>query len=201
MTGRPGRRAVLLDRDGTLLDQDGYLGDPAGVRLLPGAAAALAALGAAGWERVVVTNQSGVARGLFSGEQYRRVEDAVLAAVRAAGGDLEGTFACFHLPAGTVPAFAVACDCRKPAPGLLLRAARERGLDLAGSVAVGDAPRDLEAARAAGCGLAVLVRTGKGRAAEAEVRDRGLADAVLDDLAALPPWLAARAGTLDRAPG
>lgn len=188
------RRAVFLDRDGTILDQDGYLGDPAGVRLMPGAADALAALGEAGWLRLVVTNQSGLARGLFTAVDYAAVEASVLAAVRRAGADLEGTWTCPHLPDGSVPGYAVPCDCRKPAPGLLLRAAAERSVDLAASVMVGDSPRDLAAGRAAGCGRCVLVRTGKGAASEAEVKAAALADGVLDSLAALPAWLAAAGG-------
>ena len=93
-----GRRAVFLDRDGTLLTTDQHLGDPGLVALVPGAAAALRALGERGWLRVVVSNQSGVARRLFTEEQYRLVEAAFLAEVRRAGGDLEAILVC--QPAG-----------------------------------------------------------------------------------------------------
>jgi D-glycero-D-manno-heptose 1,7-bisphosphate phosphatase len=186
------KRAVFLDRDGTLIDCDGYLGDPAGVRLLPGAAAAMGALGRAGWERVVVSNQSGVARGFFTEEQYRAVEDAVLAAIRADGGDLEEVFVCHHHPAAAVPRWAIECECRKPRPGLLLRAAASRGIDLKASVMVGDALRDLEAGRAAGVGACVLVRTGKGGDTEAVARSLGLLDAALHSVADLPAWLESR---------
>ncbi len=186
------RRAVLLDRDGTLLATDDFLGDPAGVVLVPGAGEALARLGTIGYQRIVASNQSGVARGLFTEEDHGRVEAAVLAAVRAAGGDLEASYACFHLPEAADPRYAKECDCRKPRPGLLVRAARERGITLTRSVVVGDAIRDLEAGRAAGCGLCVLVRTGKGAASEAEALARGLADGVVDSLADLPGWLAER---------
>jgi D-glycero-D-manno-heptose 1,7-bisphosphate phosphatase len=187
VSGAP-RRAVLLDRDGTLLETDDYLCDPAGVRLVEGAAAALGRLADAGWSCVVVTNQSGIARGLVTEADYARVEKAVDAAVRTGGGSLAGSYACFHLPEGTVRRWAKGCDCRKPKPGLLLRAARELGLDLARSICVGDAPRDLEAGRAAGVGACVLVRTGKGRASEAAVAAAGLADGVIDSLADLPAW-------------
>lgn len=187
-----GKRAVLLDRDGTILDQDGYLGDPAGVRLLPGAAAALKALAAAGWERIVVSNQSGVARGLFTVEQYARVEEAVRAALRGEGADLDAVYVCHHLPGAPDLRWSVACDCRKPRPGLLLRAAAERGIDLARSVLVGDAARDIEAGRAAGAAASVLVRTGKGRATERLLAGDAAPDAVLDSLADLPAWLAVR---------
>jgi len=187
MRGRP---AVFLDRDGTLIDQDGYLGDPAGVVPFPGAAEAMRLFAEKGWQRLVVTNQSGVARGLFTVEQYRRVEQAVAAAV----GEPEGSFACFHLPpddGGTVAPWNTACTCRKPGPGLLLRAAEERGVDLARSVLLGDDLRDLAAARAAGV-EPVLVRTGKGRANEARLAEHGLGgvqvvDGVLDYARLLTP--------------
>jgi D-glycero-D-manno-heptose 1,7-bisphosphate phosphatase len=186
------RKAVFLDRDGTLIEGDGYLGDPAGVRLLPGVAEALGKLGRAGWLRVVVSNQSGVARGLFSEEQYRAVEAAVLAAVRAAGGDIDAVFVCHHLPEAAVPRWALVCECRKPRPGLLLRAAAEKGIDLKASVMVGDALRDLEAGRAAGAGACVLVRTGKGRDTEPVAMSLGLADAAIHSVADLPAWLESR---------
>jgi D-glycero-D-manno-heptose 1,7-bisphosphate phosphatase len=186
------RKAVFLDRDGTLVDCDGYLGDPAGVRLLPGAAEALGAIGRAGWLRIVVSNQSGVARGLFTEEQYRRVEGAVLAAVRAGGGDLDAVLVCHHLPGASDPRWAAVCECRKPRPGLLLRAAAERGIDLGASVMVGDALRDLEAGRAAGVGACVLVRTGKGGDTEPVARSLGLLDAAVHSVADLPAWLESR---------
>lgn len=186
------RKAVFLDRDGTLIDCDGYLGDPAGVRLLPGAAEALGRVGRAGWLRVIVSNQSGVARGIFTEEQYARVEAAVVAAVRTEGGDVDAVYVCHHLPGASDLRWGLVCECRKPRPGLLLRAAAEHGIDLAASVMVGDALRDLEAGRAAGVGACVLVRTGKGADSESVARSLGLADATLHSLADLPAWLEAR---------
>jgi D-glycero-D-manno-heptose 1,7-bisphosphate phosphatase len=193
VSGAP-RRAAFLDRDGTLLATDEHLGDPARVALVPGAAGALARLGRAGLLRVVVSNQSGVARGLFDEARYRLVEEAFLAALRREGGDVDAVYVCHHLPGAAVPRWAEDCDCRKPKPGMILRAAAEHGIDLARSVVVGDAPRDLEAGRAAGAGSCVLVRTGKGRASEAAARKVGLADAVLDSVAELPEWLEGRGG-------
>ena len=186
----PARRAVFLDRDGTLLATDDHLGDPGLVALVPGAAAALKALGDAGWARIVVSNQSGVARRLFTEEQYRLVEAAFLGAIRAAGGDLEAILVCHHLPEAADTRWAKDCDCRKPRPGMILRAAAEHGVDLRRSVLVGDALRDLDAGRNAGVGACVLVRTGKGRASEGMALGMGLADAVLDSVADLPARLA-----------
>lgn len=182
-------RAVFLDRDGTLLDNDDYLGDPAGVRLYPKVSAALREIGLLGWERIVVTNQSGVARGLFTEQDYRRVEAAFLEALEWEGGGAEAVYVCHHLPGAPVAKWAARCECRKPAPGLFLRAARERGIDLARSVSVGDMARDLEAGRAAGVGRNLLVRTGKGREEETSLVGAAAPDAVLDSVADLPAWL------------
>jgi D-glycero-D-manno-heptose 1,7-bisphosphate phosphatase len=187
-----GRRAVFLDRDGTLLATDQHLGDPGLVVLVPGAAAALRTLGERGWLRVVVSNQSGVARRLFTEEQYRLVEAAFLAEVRRAGGDLEAILVCHHLPEAADTRWAKDCDCRKPRPGMILRAAAEHGIEVGRSVMVGDSLRDLDAGRNAGVGACVLVRTGKGRASEGMALGMGLADGVLETVADLPAWLEAR---------
>lgn len=188
----PARRAVFLDRDGTLLRTDEHLGDPDRVVLVAGAAAALAALGKAGWLRIVVSNQSGVARRIFTEERYRDVEAAFLAALEKEGGGIEEVRVCHHLPDALDPRWAQDCDCRKPRPGMILAAAAAHGIDLPRSVVVGDALRDLEAGRNAGVGACVLVRTGKGRASESMALGRGLADGVVDSIADLPAWLEAR---------
>jgi len=191
VTGAPGR-AVFLDRDGTLLATDQHLGDPGLVALVPGAAEALGTLGEMGWLRIVVSNQSGVARRLFTEEQYRLVEAAFLSTLRRGGGDLEQILVCHHLPEAADTRWAKDCDCRKPRPGMILRAAAEHGVDLARSVMVGDALRDLDAGRNAKVGACVLVRTGKGRASESMAVGMRLADAVIDSIADLPKWLASR---------
>ena len=176
MSGRPG---VFLDRDGTLLDEDGYLGDPAGVRLFPGAAGAVAALNAAGLPVVVVTNQSGVARGLFSEADVDAVHARVAELLSAEGAHLDLVLYCPHHPREGEPPYRRACDCRKPAPGMYQAGARALGLDLARSAAVGDSERDLEGARRAGIGRLLLVATGKGRAADASLRAAGSRDHAL----------------------
>jgi D-glycero-D-manno-heptose 1,7-bisphosphate phosphatase len=185
----PARRAVFLDRDGTLLSTDSHLGDPGLVALVPGAADALRRIGEAGWLRVVVSNQSGVARRLFSEEQYRLVEAAFLERVRAEGGGIDAIYVCHHLPEAADTRYAAVCDCRKPRPGMILRAAAEHGIDVAASAMVGDSLRDLDAGRNARVGACVLVRTGKGRASESIARGLGTADAVIDSLRDLPAWL------------
>jgi D-glycero-D-manno-heptose 1,7-bisphosphate phosphatase len=142
---RNGRRpAVFLDRDGTLIEDVGYPRDPEAVRLLEGAPEALAALRRAGFALVVVSNQSGIGRGLVSQEEADAVHARFVAELRARGVELDDVRYCPHAPED-------ACACRKPAAGLLLDSARELGLDLDRSFMVGDKPTDVEAGRTAGC--------------------------------------------------
>jgi D-glycero-D-manno-heptose 1,7-bisphosphate phosphatase len=159
------RPAVFLDRDGTLIEDRHYLRDPDLVQLLPGAADAVRRLNAAAIPAVVVTNQSGIARGLLTEADYaataRRLDELL------AGEDarLDGHYHCPHLPGVTGP-----CDCRKPGPLLYERAARDLDLDLAASWWVGDRERDLEAADRFG-GRAILVLTGAGLEESRQPRD------------------------------
>lgn len=158
------RRAVFLDRDGTLIDEFGYLGDPDGVRLLPGAIHAVRRLNEAGWKAVVVTNQSGVARGLFDDAAVRAVHGRLEALLAAGGAHLDLVLYCPHHPGHGTGALRTRCACRKPEPGLLRTAAERLGLDLPACWTIGDSERDLEAGRRAGLAGGVLVETGKGAA-------------------------------------
>jgi len=135
---------VFLDRDGTLIRDTGYLDNVAGVQLLPGVGAALAALARAGFVLVVVTNQSGIGRGLIRTEVVEQQHDRLRELLRPAGVDLAAVEYCPHAPD-------TGCDCRKPLPGMLLRAACRLGIDLAASFMVGDKPADVGAGHAAGC--------------------------------------------------
>lgn len=181
---RARRGAVFLDRDGTLLDELGYLADPERVRLLPGAAAGVAALNRAGWPVVLVTNQSGIARGLLDEARLELVHRRLRERLAEGGAHLELLLHCPHHPEfPAADAQGGRCECRKPAPGLLLEAARRLDLDLERSWIVGDAERDLEAGRRAGVGGLLLVRTGKGRETEARLAPVLRARArVFDDL-------------------
>jgi D-glycero-D-manno-heptose 1,7-bisphosphate phosphatase len=159
------RGAVFLDRDGTLVEDPGYLHEPADVRLLPGVAEGLQRLAAAGWPLVLVSNQSGIARGLYGAEAFRAVNHRLeeLADVRFAG-----AYHCPHHPEFTGP-----CECRKPALKLFRQAARELGLDLAASWFVGNRRGDIEPARSLG-GRAILTRA-TARASDLEfARDTGI---------------------------
>lgn len=167
------RRAAFLDRDGTLIVEREYLSDPAGVELIPGSARALRELAGAGFALVVVTNQSGIARGRYDEDAFRRVQQRVEELFAAESVRFEAVHFCPHHPDITGP-----CDCRKPALGMYRRAARELGLDLARSVYVGDKVSDVEPALELG-GSGYLVRTGYGTR-EAERAPSGIV--VVDDL-------------------
>jgi D-glycero-D-manno-heptose 1,7-bisphosphate phosphatase len=156
------RPAVFIDRDGTLTEEVGYVNHPSRLRLLPRSAEAIRRLNQAGVAAVVATNQAGVARGYFSEGVLHAVNAALLGQLEEAGAHLDGLYVCPHHPSEGEPPYRAACDCRKPAPGLLLRAARELDLDLAASTMVGDKASDLEPARRVGA-RSVLVLTGYGR--------------------------------------
>jgi D-glycero-D-manno-heptose 1,7-bisphosphate phosphatase len=160
-----GRPAVFLDRDGTLIEDLHYLRDPDQVHLLPGAADAIRRLNAAAMPAVVVTNQSGIARGLVTEADYAATVRRLDELLAAAGARLDGHYHCPHLPEVTGP-----CDCRKPGPLLYQRAARDLDLDLSASWWVGDRERDLGAADRFG-GRAILVLTGAGLDESRQPRD------------------------------
>ncbi|MFN2564785.1 MAG: D-glycero-alpha-D-manno-heptose-1,7-bisphosphate 7-phosphatase [Gemmatimonadaceae bacterium] len=188
------RAAVFLDRDGTIIRDAHYVRDPADVRLLPGAAGAIARLNAAGVPTIVVTNQSGIARRLLSREDYDAVQGRVEALLAAKGGRLDAVYVCPHHPDFTGP-----CECRKPGTLLYRRAAADYGLDLARSTYVGDRWRDVAPALELG-GRGILVATSS--TPDADLR-RGQAEAeVVGSLEeAVELVLAARAsGLAPRAP-
>jgi D-glycero-D-manno-heptose 1,7-bisphosphate phosphatase len=156
------REAVFLDRDGTLIEEVNYLSAPEQVRLIPGAADAVRRINEAGVLVVVVTNQAGVARGYFPESRVADVHAHLSALLAERGAKIDAYYHCPHHPTEGVGAYRVACECRKPRPGLLLTAARELGIDLSRSWMIGDKLCDAKAGEAAGC-RALLVRTGHGR--------------------------------------
>ena len=156
--GGGGGPAVFLDKDGTLVEDVPYNVDPARMKLVSGASEALHRLHAAGFALVVVSNQSGVARGMFPVEALEPVRRRLDELFRLAGSCLSGFYFCPHLPDADDPRYGVVCECRKPAPGLLLQGAEDLGLDLRASWMVGDILDDVEAGNRAGC-RSVLVGT------------------------------------------
>jgi len=149
------RRAVFLDRDGTICEEMGYVNHIDRLRIFPFAADAIRQLNAADIPVIVVTNQSGVARNIFPESLVQQVHKKMVSELAAGGAWIDGIYFCPHKTED-------ACECRKPNPGLLERAAREHGLDLAASWVVGDRYADLEMAHTAG-GRGILVMTGYGR--------------------------------------
>lgn len=167
------RRAAFIDRDGTLIEECGDLGDPAGVALIPGAVDAVRRLQAAGLKVILVTNQSGIAKGLFGFEDYRAVHGRLEKLLAECGVRLDAAYMCPHHPD-----VGETCDCRKPAEGMYRRAEAELGVDLARSFYVGDRWRDVAVTEGVG-GMPFLVRTGAGGqgAPEGEARVDDLAEA------------------------
>jgi histidinol-phosphate phosphatase family protein len=149
-------RAVFLDKDGTLLEDVPYNVRPELMRLAPNSAEGLRRLHAANYRLVVISNQSGVARGFFEEAALGPVERRLREMLAEVGVPLAGFYYCPHHPEGSVAAYAVACACRKPAPGLIQRAACDLGLDLPASWFVGDILDDVEAGRRAGCRTVLL---------------------------------------------
>jgi D-glycero-D-manno-heptose 1,7-bisphosphate phosphatase len=170
-----GRRIAFVDRDGTIIVERNYLSDPQGVELIPGAAPALRRLAGAGWALVLVSNQSGIARGYFTDSQFRAVQQRVAELLAAEKVHLDAVYYCPHHPDFTGP-----CDCRKPGTALFRQAARELGLPLEGAAMIGDRLGDVLPALELG-GRGILVRTGYG-SREAQFAPAGIR--VAADLAA-----------------
>ena len=173
------RKAVFVDRDNTIIEDRAYSADPAGIVPLAGAIEAMRRLQDAGYLLVIVTNQSGVARGFFEEDALRAFNTQLLERLRDEGVTVAGLYYCPHYAAGAVARYAISCDCRKPAPGMLMQAAEEHGIDLAQSWMIGDKADDVGAGKAAGC-RTIRVHTGEAPAADDEEPDftaANLADA------------------------
>ncbi|PJC91368.1 D-glycero-beta-D-manno-heptose-1,7-bisphosphate 7-phosphatase [Aeromonas lusitana] len=165
--------AIFLDRDGVINEDTGYVSQVDDFHFLPGVIEALQLLKKKGYLLIVVTNQSGIARGYFSEDDFMNLTEWMDWSLADRDVDLDGIYFCPHHPDHGAP-----CDCRKPEPGMLLLAQQELGIDMARSYMVGDKPSDLKAALNARVGHKVMVRTGK------PVTDAGiaLADTIYDDL-------------------
>ena len=155
MTSVP--RAVFLDRDGVLNADRGHVSRPEDFEWMPGVMHALRALKRAGWALVVTTNQSGIARGLYGPAEYENLTAWMHSELAHHAITLDGVYHCPHLPDAPLAAWRRQCDCRKPAPGMLRRAARDLRLDLSACVMVGDKPSDILAGRAAGVAACIRI--------------------------------------------
>lgn len=184
------RRAVFLDRDGTVNEEVGYVCDPAQFRLYPFAAQAVRLINEAGWLAIIVTNQAGIARGLFDETFLARIHEQMKVELARAGAGVDAVYYCPHHPTEGEAPYRQACDCRKPRAGMMNQAAADLNIDLSASVVIGDRFRDLAMAQATGA-RSVLVLTGYGR--EEFERDAALwpqqPDHVADDLLEAVRWV------------
>lgn len=179
------RRAAFIDRDGVINEERGHVHRDEDFILLPGVVTGLLRLQQAGYALVVVTNQAGIAKGLYDEARYLDLSAHMRDLLAHEGVRLEGVYHCPHHPEGSVERYSRSCDCRKPQPGMLLRAAVELDLALPASVLVGDKASDIDAGRAAGVGRCVLVRSGHA----VSQADMQAADACLPDLAEAAHWI------------
>lgn len=186
-------RALFIDRDGTIAVEKYYVSDPDKIELIPGVAQALRRAREAGFKLVVVSNQSGVARGHFGIDAVERTNARLKELLLREGAEIDLMLYCPHHCLGVVPEYSFACNCRKPATGMPERAAIELGIDLRQSYVIGDKIDDINMATVLGCSAA-LVRTGYGaRSAvrlEHSIRPNGLA--VCDDLSRAIDWILTR---------
>ena len=187
----PKQPAAFLDRDGTLNVDVGYPDSLEKIVLIPGAVEAVQLLNRAGYAVVVVSNQSGVARGYFDEARVQAINRGVAEMFAQAGARIDGFYYCPHLPEAAVARYRRACGCRKPEPGMLQKAVREMHLDLARSLIIGDKYSDIAAGKALGL-QAVLVRTGEGPRQHARYgADDAIPqpDYIADDVLAAVRWL------------
>jgi len=187
------RPAAFIDRDGTLIEDKHYLADPDKIVFVPGALEAVRKLKQAGCLIVVVSNQSGVARGFFPTTTVDRVHQRLTELMAAAGCAPDDIRFCPHLPDGDDPAYRGDCECRKPKPGMLEQAGRELHIDMKRSYMIGDKFSDIQCGRAAGT-AAILVRTGEGRQTENNLPSHPYLrpDAVADGVGAAAEFIVSR---------
>ena len=155
------KRAIFLDRDGTINEEVGYIEHLDRLRIIPEAYEAIRLINLSGFIAVVITNQAGIAKGLFNEDFVIKTNERLQEFLGQKGAAIDAFYFCPHHPTEGVPPYRMVCDCRKPAPGLFYQAARDMAIDLAASYMIGDRYRDMEAAHRAGV-KGVLVKTGYG---------------------------------------
>lgn len=180
--------AVFLDRDGTLLEEAGYLDRLERLVFFPYSVDAVRLLNRANFAVVVVTNQAGIARGIFKEAFVAEAHRHITARLSAGGARVDGFYYCPHHPEAVIEQYRKSCDCRKPEPGLLRQAAQDLDLALDRSFVVGDRWHDLEAGHRVGA-RGVLVRTGYGKTEEMAPRDRLAPAAIVDNLMEAVSWI------------
>jgi D-glycero-D-manno-heptose 1,7-bisphosphate phosphatase len=182
------KTAVFLDRDGTLVEEGGYIDRVDRLVFFPYSVDAIRLLNRSGRAVVVVTNQAGVARGIFEEPFVAEAHTHIAEQLAAGGARIDAFYYCPHHADGIVDPYRRACDCRKPQPGMLKQAAADLGIDLEQSFVVGDRWHDLEAGQAVGA-RGILVRTGYGRIDEASPKTAVRPAAVVDNLIGAVSWI------------
>jgi D-glycero-D-manno-heptose 1,7-bisphosphate phosphatase len=192
-------RAVFLDRDGTVIEEVGYLSDLKQLRLIPGAAASIKRLNEAGLKVVLVTNQSGVARGYFTEAFVSETHELLGKMLGLEDARLDGIYYCPHHPKAGDSPYMAACDCRKPGTGMLEQAARELGIDVKASFVVGDKWSDVELGQRAGA-HSILVRSGYAPDDPGNARPARLSDPefIAETLTEAADWIVRQAAKDER---
>ncbi len=175
------KKAVFLDRDDTIIKDKVYLSDPGEIEILPQAADSIRLLNEQDIPVIVITNQSGIARGLLTEKRLRIIHERLSSLLREQGARIDAIYYCPHHPEGTVERYAVSCSCRKPKPGMLLKAAKDFRLDLPSCFMIGDKPDDIEVIHNVG-GKGILVQTGKHH-------DHRRADFIAGDILQAAEWV------------
>lgn len=182
--------AVFLDRDGTINEEVGYLDREEKLKILPAAFEAVRLVNQNGFKAVVVSNQSGIARGLFTEDFVRTINNRIAAAMVENGAVIDRFYYCPHHPSEGLDPYRKICNCRKPEPGLLLQAAADLNLDLSGSYMIGDHLRDIETARRAGAkGILVMTGHGPDQLQSAEITSANRPDDIAPDILEAVRWI------------
>ena len=181
------QHVVFLDRDGVInRDSPDYIKSWSEFEFLPGSLEALKQLKLNGFPVIIITNQSVIHRKMVTKKDLDFIHDMMKEVVQSRGGDIKDIFYCPHIPEDR-------CDCRKPNPGLIYRAKKRYQIDLETSIMVGDSAKDIECARNAGCGSAILLKTGNGVTAENILKDKMIhPDVIVRDLLEAANWIIAR---------
>lgn len=180
-------KAVFLDRDGTIIEDTGYIRSPDQINFIPGSIEAIKMLKDAGYKIIVISNQSGVARGLLTEDMLQTIDKIIHRSILNGGGQIDGSYYCPHHPEIGVYPYKQVCECRKPHPGLVKKAVKEHHIDLSKSFMVGDHATDIETAKRAGISKSVFVLTGHGESEKANLKSQP--DYFAPNLLAAARWI------------
>jgi D-glycero-D-manno-heptose 1,7-bisphosphate phosphatase len=182
------KRAVFLDRDGTINEEVGHLGKIEKMIIYPDSSAAIRMLNEAGFKVVLITNQAGVARGYFDEDTVKKVNEHLMTELALDGAKIDAAYFCPHHPEFGNDDYRKNCDCRKPEPGMLIRAANDLNIDLSASFMVGDTAKDIVAGKKAGC-RTVLVLTGHGEQESKKIPDDYAPALIANNLQSAVQWI------------